>query len=95
MSKLNPQEAEKVVSNTVWHCSMIIKLYLYILMVKVEIVKVIHEAHKVKLTEIAVLTPYKAQKSCLKELADKAGLLGPEGLVVATITESQGLFCIV
>ena len=55
--------------------------------------RVMHRVHEVKLTEIAIMTPYKAQRDYLKVLADKEGLLGPDGLAaVVTITESQGYF---
>ena len=37
------------------------------------------------------MTPYRAQKDCIKELAHDAGLLGTDGLTVTTITESQGV----
>ena len=53
--------------------------------------------HNVGLKEIAVLTPYSAQKETIKQLAVKAKLLnekrGEEGaeIKVATITESQGM----
>ena len=47
-----------------------------------------------KLSEIALMTPYTAQKATLKTMADNAGLLSPQkrpGVTVATITESQGM----
>ena len=44
-----------------------------------------------ELRELALMTPYKAQKDCLKELAEDAGLSGAHGLAVVTITESQGI----
>ena len=50
-----------------------------------------------RLKEIAILTPYSAQKETIKQLAVKAKLLnekrGEEGaeIKVATITESQGM----
>ena len=43
------------------------------------------------LRQIALMTPYRAQKDCLMELARAAMLLGMCGLAVATITESQGM----
>lgn len=48
--------------------------------------------YKAKLSEIALMTPYRAQKDCIKKLANDAGLLNTDGLTVATITESQGAF---
>ena len=53
--------------------------------------------HNVGLKEIAVLTPYSAQKDVIKQLAVKAKLLNEKGgkegaeIKVATITESQGM----
>ena len=44
-----------------------------------------------RLSEIALMTPYTAQKETLKSMADEAGLLSPEGVTVVTITESQGM----
>ena len=49
--------------------------------------QVLTEVYNVKLTEIALITPYKAQKKCLTELANNAGL---SSLAIITITESQG-----
>ena len=49
------------------------------------------------LKEIAILTPYSAQKEVIKQLAVKAKLLNEKGgeageeIKVATITESQGI----
>ena len=53
--------------------------------------------HDVRLREIAILTPYSAQKEIIKQLAVKAKLLNEKGgeadaeIKVATITESQGM----
>ena len=53
--------------------------------------------HNVRLKEIAILTPYSAQKEIIKQLAVKAKLLYGKGgeagaeIKVATITESQGI----
>ena len=50
-----------------------------------------------RLKEIAILTPYSAQKETIKQLAVKAKLLSEKGgeegteIKVATITESQGM----
>ena len=50
-----------------------------------------------RLKEIAILTPYSAQKEIIKQLAVKAKLLNEKGgevgaeIKVATITESQGI----
>ena len=44
-----------------------------------------------RLNAIALMTPYRAQKDHIKELANDAGLLGTDGLTVTTITESQGV----
>jgi superfamily I DNA and/or RNA helicase/exoribonuclease R len=56
----------------------------------VQIARVIHVVYKVRLNAIALMTPYRAQKDHIKELANDAGLLGTDGLTVTTITESQG-----
>ena len=45
------------------------------------------EVHKVDPNEIAVLTPYSAQKQELKRIMEKQRITGAE---VKTITESQG-----
>ena len=53
--------------------------------------------HDVRLREIAILTPYSAQKEVIKQLAVKAKLLSEKcgeadaEIKVATITESQGM----
>ena len=53
--------------------------------------------HDVRLREIAILTPYSAQKEVIKQLAVKAKLLNENGgeadaeIKVATITDSQGM----
>ena len=62
---------------------------LMILSFQIQIARVIHQVYKAKLSEIALMTPYRAQKDCVKQLANVAGL---DGLTVATITESQGAF---
>ena len=49
--------------------------------------KVITKVYNVDVRQIALMTPYKAQKECLKKLAEEAGF---SGIAVATITESQG-----
>ena len=54
---------------------------------QVQIVKVITKVYNVDVRKIALMTPYKAQKECLKKLAEEAGF---SGIAVATITESQG-----
>lgn len=46
-----------------------------------------------KLNEIALITPYSAQKRVINSLANDVGLLSTDrkpGLTVATIAESQG-----
>ena len=50
--------------------------------------KVITKVYNVDVRQIALMTPYKAQKECLKKLAEEAGF---SGIAVATITESQGI----
>ena len=45
------------------------------------------EVHNVHPNEIAVLTPYSAQKVEIKRIAEKQEIIGVE---VKTITESQG-----
>ena len=52
-----------------------------------DIARVLHNIHKVEFSQMAVLTPYSAQKEEIKKLADQAKLTG---LKVASITESQG-----
>ena len=53
--------------------------------------------HNVRLEEIAILTPYSAQKETIEQLAVKAKLLNEKGgeegaeIKVATIKESQGM----
>lgn len=59
---------------------------------QIQIARVIHQVYKANLREITLMTPYRAQKDCLKQLANEAGLLNAEGLTVTTITESQGTF---
>ena len=49
--------------------------------------EVLTNVYDVELTEIALITPYKAQKKCLTEVANNAGL---NSLAIVTITESQG-----
>ena len=53
---------------------------------QVEIAKTLFEVHKVPTDEIAVLTPYSAQKFLINKKMKEAGL----NIKVASITESQG-----
>ena len=65
-------------------------LYLSLLfswLLQVEIVQVLHRRHRIALNEIAILTPYSAQKIIIEE--EYAGDWKSE-LTVATISESQG-----
>ena len=58
-----------------------------------DIVRALHDIHKVELSRMAVLTPYSAQKEEIRKLAVQAKLLSSDhstGLKVASITESQG-----
>lgn len=62
-----------------------------------EIVRVLHQIHEVKLTEMAVLTPYSAQREEIKKEMMKHrdlmdGSLGRDtpGVSVSSINESQG-----
>ena len=87
-SKVNTTEAAKVVCYDLF----IIFERMILLSIKVQIARVIHKVHKVDLRQIALMTPYRAQKECLKELAKQSMLLGTNGLAVATITESQGIY---
>ena len=48
---------------------------------------VMMKVYNVKPSEIALMTPYKAQKECLMEHAKRDGL---GDIAIATITESQG-----
>ena len=60
---------------------------------KIEIAGVLHYLHNVRLEEMAILTPYSAQKDEIRKLAVMAKLQKEEGRVgikVASITESQG-----
>ena len=54
---------------------------------QVQIAQVVTKVYNVSQKQIALMTPYKAQKECLKKFAEEAGLLD---IAVATITESQG-----
>ncbi len=64
---------------------------------KVEIAGVLHRLHAVRLEEMAILTPYSAQRDEIRKLAVEDNLLeeikageSPKGIKVASITESQG-----
>ena len=63
----------------------------YFLM-QIKIAKALHSVHSVSLHQIALITPYSAQKMKLMTLAMEAGmtLTGPKKLTIATITECQG-----
>ena len=56
---------------------------------QIEIARILHCKHKIPLEEIAVLTPYSAQKNKILKMVKK-----PDetlcNLKVASITESQG-----
>ncbi len=72
-------------------------VFLLNLPIKVEIAEVLHRVHRVRLEEMAILTPYSAQKDEIKKLALQVNLLRegpgptPDGIKVASITESQGM----
>ena len=57
---------------------------MYIL--QVEIATILHKVHKVGVEQIAVLTPYSAQKNVIEKKMKEAELK----IKVASITESQG-----
>ena len=63
---------------------------------KVEIASVLHHLHNVRLEEMAIHTPYSAQKEEIRKRAVIAKLLKEgekeslSGIKVASITESQG-----
>ena len=61
---------------------------------QIQITQVLHNVHKVSLHQIALITPYSAQKMRIKTLAMEAGmtLTGPKKLTIATITECQGTY---
>ena len=62
---------------------------LFISTVQVKIASVLHQEHKIAISEMAVLTPYTAQKEKIKKLVQKkAGDL--KNLRVSSINESQG-----
>ena len=53
---------------------------------QVEMVKMLCKLHKVSVDQIAVLTPYSAQKIVIDKLMKEENLI----IKVASITESQG-----
>ena len=55
-------------------------------MLQVEIAMTLHKVHKVGVEQIAVLTPYSAQKNFIDKKMKEAKL----DIKVASITESQG-----
>ena len=62
-----------------------------------QLARVLHHVHGVKLNELAILTPYSAQKETIKKLAAEAKLLNEspsDTIKVASITESQGSYII-
>ena len=60
-----------------------------VLYLQINIARILHLRYKVGVTEIAILTPYSAQKNKLLEMVKKQpGKLGK--LKVASVTESQG-----
>ena len=67
------------------------EIYSVVLMypLQIEIVCVLHHRHKVAISELAVLTPYSAQKEKIKKMAqEKTGDM--KNLRVASIIGSQG-----
>lgn len=58
----------------------------YINVLQVEIATVLHKVHKVGMEQIAILTPYSAQKTLIDRRVKEAKL----SIKVASITESQG-----
>ena len=56
---------------------------------QVEIARVLNKRHKVETKQIAVLTPYSAQKNLIEEEMTNAHL----NIKVTSITESQGEVC--
>ena len=57
-----------------------------------EIVKKLHGSHSVRYSEIAVITPYRAQKELIREAMDKEKLKKNDQPSVITIMESQGTY---
>ena len=54
----------------------------------------LHKVHKVKLSSIALLTPYTAQKELIKKYAEDRVIYkedGSETVRIVSITESQGI----
>jgi len=58
----------------------------------VEIVTNLHHRHEVPIDQLAILTPYNAQKAVINAIINKDGPKYLEKLFVASITESQGKF---
>ena len=56
---------------------------------QIKIAGVLLSEYNVPVKEIAILTPYSAQKNKLLKMVDSSNLL--QGLKVASITESQGV----
>ena len=59
-------------------------------LIQAEIAEALISRHKVEPGEIAVITPYSAQK---EEVKKQLGREGVEGVTVKTITDSQGKLC--
>ena len=58
---------------------------------QLEVVSVLHNRHGVEYKEMAVITPYSAQKSLIHQLKDeKPTVAKTNELTVVSITESQG-----
>lgn len=55
---------------------------------QVRIVQVLHQDYRVETQQLAILTPYSAQKSMIKKKLQQHGRL--KEIKVSTITESQG-----
>ena len=86
-SKFNLKEAELVVSHV--SCTHLYTYNCVCVCLQIRIAKCLHLQHKVDVPEIAVLTPYSAQKNKLLNMVKKLpGEL--KKLKIASVTESQG-----
>ena len=90
-SKYNMKEAELVVRSCCLSYKRFISIRHTFFPLQIEIAKTLHHQHGVKVGEIAVLSPYSAQKNKILEMVKKLpGEL--RKLRVASITESQGYY---
>ena len=55
-----------------------------------EIIRKLHRSHSVSYSEIALITPYRAQKEIIREVMDEEGFKEDDRPSIVTIMESQG-----